>query len=856
MKTRLSVVVLFCSLFSGPFALAQSDFYLPQVADGQGQGLVIKTTFVLFNPSQNSVGTELSLTDNQGGPLSVTLGDLGTHSTFTVSLGAGETRFLETAADGPLKIGAGVVQSTGPVGVSAVFTILDGSGRFLTEAGIGSSTPMQKFVIPVDTTESFDTGLALFNVGAVDSSITFRVRTAAGGAGPETSRTLAAFAHQALFVSELFSQLGALRGTLEVDSTRPLAAVVLRQNQSTFTSTTLPVVASNSQQLEFQLPHVANGVYSGGSVRTTFILFNLSAGNAQVDVNLTGDNGSPFPVSIVGGAQNSSSFRVNLAPGASAFLQTTGSGTLAAGGAAVKSDVPVGVASVFTLYDGQGVFQTEAGVGNSPALSSFTIPVDTRAQFDTGVALFNPGTISAGVTVRLLDQDGIRVKLQELSLPPGGHQALLVRSAFEGASLQGTLSITSTAPLSALTLRLNASPLSYTTLPRTGQAFAGIVPRPALLTKERGGIAVNSAVSLDVGLDLGYRLKGVVRGDVGTALSVRAQSQDGTVFPASVDSLSGRYSVALPAGTYSLTVCYKPAGSAFQGAPTLIFDDPDPIAVQADSVVDIEVPKTQVYAVSGQVAGLGTQTGSAMVRFTSNDGRAGGEAFISMDNRFSAYLPAGTYTASLAVNAFGDFGTNHLAIYNAGSVTVASADVTELTVQLPASLSTLLGKAQITGQPLIPSGSFVSVIDTAAPLALASVCLPDAWTSSLAIGAQGDYRGMLPTDHTFDLQAHIRLSNSGYLLFPIVGRRVTLSGNLQENFSLTAAPQMIAVSGTVRSPDGAAVNNVLVTATSEKLAGVDQVAASVTGQTNSLGEFQLSVPAGADYTLTFMPPAP
>jgi len=856
MKTRLLLVPLCCFLFGAPLILAQGDFYLPQVADGQGGGVVIKTTFILFNPSQDAVGAVISLTDNQGDEFPLTLADLGNHSEFSVSLRAGETRFLETAADGPVRVGAAVVTAEGPLGVSAVFTTLDGIGRFITEAGVGSSVPLQKFVIPVDTTGSFDTGLAFFNVSSIDSNLTFRIRTAAGGAGPETSRTLAGAAHQALYVTELFSGLGDFRGTLEVDSSRPLAAIVLRQNLGALTSTTLPVVASNSQQVEFQLPQVANGVYPAGSLRTTFILFNLAGSNAQVDVNLTRDDGSPFAVSIVGGAQNSSSFRVDLAPGASAFLQTDGSGALAAGGARVESNVPVGVASVFTLYDGQGAFQTEAGVGHSPALSSFTIPVDTRAAFDTGVALFNPGTISGTVTVRLLDADGIRIGVQSLTLPPGGHQALLVRSAFGGASLQGSLSITSTTPLAALTLRLNASPLSYTTLPRAAQAFAGTVARPPLLTKKLQGVAVSSAVSLQVGLDLGHQLKGVVRGSAGTVVSVKAQAQDGTIFPASVDSLSRRYSVSVPAGTYSLTACYRPALSVFSGAPTLIFDDLRPIAVQADSVADIEVPKTDVFAVSGEVPDLGTQTGSALVRFTASDGKAGGEAFISMDKRFSAYLPAGSYATSLVITAFGDFGTNHLGIYNAGSLTVAGADVPQLTVQLPASFSTLLGKVQITGLNPIPSGSFVSVIDTAAPFAGANECLPDAWTSSLAIGQSGDYRGILPTDHGFDLKAHVKLSDSAWLLFPLVSPHITLSGNIRQDFTLSAAPQMIPLSGIVRSPDGAAVDNVVVTATSERLAGVDQVAASVTGRTNSLGEFQLSVPAGSDYTLTFTPPAP
>ncbi|RPI27490.1 MAG: hypothetical protein EHM61_08245, partial [Acidobacteria bacterium] len=844
MKTYVRLALLVFFLASGSLVFGQEDYYLPQIADGQGQGLVIKTTFVFFNPSQDSAGIELSLTDDNGDPRQLTIPDLGTDSTFAFSLGPGETRFLQSSAEGPLLVGAARVAASRAVGVSAVFTILNGSGGFLTEAGVGSAVAMQKFVIPVDTTGSFNTGLALMNVAQADSPVTFRLRNESGGAGPETSRTLPASAHQALFVTELFQQLGPFRGTLEVESLRPLAAVVLRQNLATFTSTTLPVIGSNSQQLEFQLPHVANGVYQGGSVRTTFVFFNLSAATAQIDADLTGENGSPFPVSILGGAQNSSTFRVNLAPGASAFLQTNGSGTLASGGARVTSTVPVGVASIFTLYDTTGTFQTEAGVGNSTVLSSFTIPVDTRAAFDTGVALFNPGPIASRVTVRLLDKEGIRIGLQELTLPAAGQQALLVRNAFQGASLQGSLSITATAPLSALTLRLNAAPLSYTTLPRTAQAFAGIVPRPPLLAKKLAGVAVDSPVTLEAILDAGYRLRGAVRGDVGTLVAVSAQAQGGDAFPAVVDSLTRRYSVAVPPGVYSIQVCYRPALSAFQGAPTLIFDHSAAVTVQADSTVDIEIPKTELYQVSGTIGGLGSGTSSALVRFTGTDGKSGGEAFVSQENTFSANLPSGSYVASTVITLFGDYGTNHLAVYDLGTVTISGSNP-QLNLALPANFAILLGRVQIGGMALIPNGSFIAVIDTAAPLRGTSTSLPNGWTSSLAVGPLGDYRGQLPRDHGFEVQANVKLADSGYLSFPIPARQVTLSANLQQNFSLSASPTMIAVSGVVRHAEGGVVNNVVVTAFSEKLTGVDQAGASVTGKTNSLGEFTLSVPAGS-----------
>ncbi|RPJ61439.1 MAG: hypothetical protein EHM23_06980 [Acidobacteria bacterium] len=481
MKNYLSVGLLVL-LATGSLVLGQETSYLPQVADGQGQGqgLVIKTTFVFFNPSQEAVGVQLFLTDYAGGPLALVIPDLGTGANFTFSLGPGGTRFFQSAGAGPLQVGGARVEATRAIGVSAVFTILNGSGGFLTEAGLGAVVPMQRFILPVDATEGVDTGLALLNVDQVETAISFRLHPESGASGPQAAFTLGASAQRAIFLSELFRQLGPFRGTLEVESSRPLAAVGVRQNLATFTSTTLPVVPASSQQVAFQLPHIANGVYQGGSVRTTFLVFNLAARAAEVVVNLTRAGGSPFPVSIVGGAQNRSSFRINLAPGASAFLQTNGAGPLASGGATITSDVPVGVASVFTFYDGQGAFQTEAGVGNASALSSFTIPVDTTASFDTGVALFNPGTSDSRVTVRLLDKEGTRIGLQELTLPGKGQQALLVKSAFQGASLQGSLSITASASVSALTLRVNASPLSYTTLPRVAQSFAGVVPGPAL----------------------------------------------------------------------------------------------------------------------------------------------------------------------------------------------------------------------------------------------------------------------------------------------------------------------------------------------------------------------------------------
>jgi len=400
------------------------------------------------------------------------------------------------------------------------------------------------------------------------------------------------------------------------------------------------------------------------------------------------------------------------------------------------------------------------------------------------------------------------------------------------------------------------SPLSYTTLPRAPQAFAGVTPNPALVKKILTGVSIDSALTLTTELPSGYGLKGAVKGDVGALVAVSAQDEEGNVYQASVDAQRRRYSVAVPAGVYSLKVVYKPALATFQGAPTLVFDASSPVSVQSDTNADIEIPKVAVFQVSGVVSGLSNQTGSAMVRFTGVEGRSGGEAFVSMDNSFSASLPSGSYVVSLAISLFGNYGRNRLAFYDIGRLTVSGAD-TQVNVELPAAFS-VLGKVQITGMESIASESFVSVVDKAASFREAGTFLPDGWTSSLAISESGDYQGILPTGRELEVKVIVQLDGlePSHLLFPVIARNITLSDNTRADFTLSAPPTLIPITGTVRSPEGSPVNDVVVSAFSESITAVDQAGALVSGRTNALGQFTLMVPAGSNYTITFSPPAP
>jgi len=855
MKTvSLGLVAVFLSLFPATLIRAQdADFFLPQIADGQSPGLIIRTTFVLFNPTAQSTGFGLTLTDDQGNPLVVTLPGLGTESTFQLSMGPGETRLLETSGEGPLRTGAAVV--TGPInaGLSAVFRVSTSDGRFITEAGVGTSSLQTKFVLAVDATSPFNTGVGLFNPGAIESQLTFELFDTEGRTGPTSSASLGAGGHQARYVAgegELFPALGGFRGTMVVTSTRPITAVVLRQNLSTLTSTTLPVVAANSQIKEFLLPQIANGPYVGGAIRTTFVLFNVSDASADIEVSLTKDDGTPFAVDVGGGPE--SALSRTLAPRRSVFLTTDGAGTLSSGAARVTSSAPIGVSAIFSLYDPQGGFQTEAGVGASAAVSQLTVPVDTTAGFDSGLALFNPGAFPLAITVRLLGPSGTRLDSTSLQLPVLGHRALMLGEIFPGRHLRGSLSVTSDGPVSAMTLRLNASPLSYTTLPRTAAAFVGLSPRQALQRNTQTGVSVDAPLGLSTDLSTGFFLSGRITGPVSQVTQLVARSLEGPSYPGVFDSVRGEYVVAVPEGSYTLVVCYKPSISASSGIPTLVFAPPDRIVVNADTVVDLSIPPVELRRLAGRLTDLGAMPVTAFLIFTRSDLLAQSQGFVSMEGDYSILVPQGDYSVSLSVNAIGSSGTNHLALYNFAPVQVGAGD-TSADFAVPA-LFTLQGRVTIQGASSVPSGSLVVARDVSAPAFFVADCVVPPAVSTLPADLNGNYSGPLTADRSYDLQASVVVSGAGTLVFPSEPMRRNLTGHLGGvNFSVPSLPSPIEVTGVVRGPGGLPVEDVLVEARGEGLTGVAGAVFTAEARTNALGEFRMLVLPGSNYTFTWTP---
>ena len=285
MKTRSVVVCLaVLSLFGLSLIAQPQQFVLPQVGSGTYAGGSIRTTFILFNPTNGAIDATIRLRNDAGSPMLVTIPSVGTTDEFgPFTLQKGETRILQTDGSGALSVGSAVIDTSGPLGVSAVFSLYDGQKSFLTEAGVGSAEIMTDFVIPVDAAGGFNTGLALVNLGQADANITYRLVDADGQVADTTTATLGARQHLARFVSgpgELFPNVSNFQGTLQVTSTQNLAALTIRQNGAPLSYTTLPVVSKAATPTSFNLPQVANGVdpASNLTLKTTFVVFNLGAG--------------------------------------------------------------------------------------------------------------------------------------------------------------------------------------------------------------------------------------------------------------------------------------------------------------------------------------------------------------------------------------------------------------------------------------------------------------------------------------------------------------------------------------------------------------------------------------------------
>jgi hypothetical protein len=852
MKHRFLPFAAFLLLISFAAGASAQDnyYYLPQIANGDYGTGIYKTTFVLFNNSNSTVYAFMDLTDNDGNPLAMTISDYGTDSSFYFTLPAGATKFLQTDGKGSVTTGVATVYASSSIGVSAIFSIYDSSGHYKTETGVGNSEPQTSFMLPVDSTGSFNTGLALYNSSYDVADITLTLRNTSGAIAGTASLQMDPGQHVAKYVSgtdQFFPSAGAMQGTLSVESSVPIAALVLRQYSSStaLSFTTLPAFPTSSTETTLHLAQVGDG----GGYQTSFLIFNISSSPANVTINLKNDGGNAMNVTMLNGSSGSTFTVNNLAPGASAFLQTDGKpSSVSTGAATITSNVPVGASGVFTITSG-GVFQTETGVGDSPLLSSFTIPVDITGTFNTGVAFFNPGSTTATIKLRRLDDSGAQIGSEvtypSAPLPALGHTAVFIGQVFGVANVRGSVAINSSTPIVAMTLRMNDSPLSYTSLPVvSGVSAGGGGAATTLLEKIESGINATTNITKNETLNSGYKLSGTVTGSTATG-SVIAQSGQTQAFSGTISS--GRYQIVLPAGTYNLTAMYAPNGIA---SNTLIITSTvaSGVTVTADTTRDITLPATTLYTVTGTVNGLGNfgaTTGMEM-HFTTANGSINGSFPLSAGGSYSGSLPAGSYAVGVDVSMnFNATGQNQsLGIYNLGNATIGGN--TSLPAYSIGSLVKLSGMVKGVSIPVTGIG----ISATTSNEAIVSTSNADMLTAQ--------YQALLPPN-TYNVNMTMAMiqgtSWMGSITYPLNPTALTLSKDTSGyDFTVPSLPPRVTISGKVTDSDGSPVSGAAIILYCESVTSVPNLSFVNSAQTDSSGNYSVSVLSGTDYTIAFMPP--
>jgi hypothetical protein len=854
MKIKRAVLG-FLLFFAGSTAFSAYRYYLPQVAIGSFGTGGFRTSFLFFNNHIVSTNVTLTLTDDDGNPMAVTIPGLGTNSTFAFALATGESRIYQTdvaGAKGALKAGAATVTSDTEIGVSGLFTIYDVQGNFTTEAGVGSSAPLNRFALPVQISTTYNTGLALFNPNTTESAITATLTNADGTVSGNAEFKLGAGKHKGVYVTDLFKDVSNFQGMLTVQSSAAISAMTLRQISSPLTYTSCPVVSTALTQKTFNLAQVVNGTSSGVGYKTAFMLFNFSSGAAGATLTLTKDDGTPFPVIIPGqSASAKSSFIFILGAGQSLFLQTDGMGALSQGAAVITADVPIGAASIFTQFDGKGSFATEAGVQSSPALMDLTLPIDSRLpDADTGIAIFNPGASAVALTPRFLDSDGaVTPATAPITIPANGHYAGFFGNMFQGlGSVQGSLAISSSMPISVLTMRENMSPFAMTSLPvAEGSASR---PDPAIgdpVPFTLSGISITANTALNRALRPGFHLSGSIKGGV-YPYAVTAQSGSRTYtdnpgfFPAS-------YDIVLSPGIYTLKATVATSISGSSDGTFITYTHPTQVAVTNNTTLDITITPPSLFAISGTVSGINKIPGSSStlrLAMVSTDNTVIGYGSVTNGN-YHTSLPAGDYIIGVMAASVPSGGFNEdIGFFNIGLIHVSGNMTQNLAIP---DLATLSGTASFPGS--MPAQATITAIDSSSSSDFSLISRTSTWPA--LSGFNGAYQMLLAKDRAYTLAISYPLSG-GNVQFPLTANAVDVAGDSRYNFAIPALPGEVQLSGKVTDYTGKGLSGVAVAAVAESLIGALNAGFATTGTTDSNGNYAIKVLSGR-YQLTFTPPS-
>ena len=450
--------------FDAPQQTGGPTYYFPHLAVGASW----QTTITYINFSSQEVTCRTDFLSDHGTPLMVSFAGLGTVDSRTDVLPPGGSVHQETDVNLNASLAPGWARATcsGPVQASLLYRQHNSEGMPTAEAGVNATAvPATRFVTFAEQGEGKNgTGVAYANPSDTAALVTFTARDADGEVLAIEDLTLPPNGHDAQNMPTLFD-LSSFAGSLEVTSTAPIVSLSLNFEADPVFSSLPPgeLDASAQGSTTYYFPHLA----VGASWQTTITYINYSREEVTCRTDFLSDHGTPLMVSFAELGMVDSRTDV-LPPGGSVHQETNVelSAPLAPGWARANCSGPVQASLLYRQHNSEGMPTAEAGVNATavPATRFVTFAEQGEGKNGTGVAYANPSDTAALVTFTARDADGEVLAIEDLMLPPNGHDAQNMPTLFDLSSFTGSLEVTSTAPIVSLSLNFEADPV-FSSLP-------------------------------------------------------------------------------------------------------------------------------------------------------------------------------------------------------------------------------------------------------------------------------------------------------------------------------------------------------------------------------------------------------
>jgi hypothetical protein len=388
---------------------------------------------------------------------------------------------------------------------------------------------------------------------------------------------------------------------------------------------------------------------TGGGTVSLNINTTSAVANAVYPLIITGTSGSlthSTPVSLtVNPPLGNSAEPFSMSNLGSTSAATNGSGNLSIGYATIQpaagGTTPAGV-EIFSFRP-QNVLVSETGVPASPLITAGRIyaettgPIGTPGTVNTGLAIANPGSQAATLTMFFTDSNGVSTASHQYAVAANNQAvAFLIQAPFADPSItgnfQGTFSFTSTAPVSVIALRgftNEHSDFLISTLPVIDTTAAPLSGTQVLPHFAAAGGWTTQVILINPGTTT---LTGTLQfvGTTGSAATVTVGNQSASSAAYSVPAQSSQKIVltgATAASTITGSIHVVPAAGGTAPTPLAVFSfKPSTITVSEAGAPANQGTAFRMYVqnsgVSGQpgniqsgIAVANTTTSSATVTF-------------------------------------------------------------------------------------------------------------------------------------------------------------------------------------------------------------------------------------------------